>query len=83
MKVQSLYTVGELAKLCGFRPRRMRRWLARENVRLVRSGQSVVVPLVSFRDAFPEVWESIRLKHRLEPAPCAACGGSIDPAGAV
>lgn len=79
MKLKTLYTVNELAAMCGFRNRRMRNWIARENVPVVQSGRSVVIPLAAFRDAFPQVWESIVIRYNLRPAACSACGQRVDP----
>ncbi len=78
LEVQSTYQVAELARMAGMKPRTMRRWLYREEV-VVRQGRSVVVPLVRFRDAFPEVWESIRIRMALKPGKCGACGSVVVP----
>lgn len=76
--VRSTYQVNELARMSGMKPRTLRRWLYRQGV-VVRQGRSVVVPLVAFRDAFPQVWESIRLSLALKPGKCGACGSVVVP----
>lgn len=79
MKVKALYTVPELAEMAGMDEQRMRRWIARAQLSVVRSGRAVMVPLPAFRDAFPQVWEAIKLQRGLKAGNCEACGGQVRP----
>jgi len=78
-RVKALYTVPELATLIGMHHRTLRRWLARKNVPLLHVGASVAVPLIVFRDAFPEVWQSVKAISELHRGACPVCGETIDP----
>ena len=87
-RVKALYTVPELATLIGMHHRTLRRWLAKKPVPLLHVGSSVAVPLIAFREAFPEVWASLKAIHELgKPWPklrwgqgaCPVCGETIDP----
>ena len=78
-RTKALYTVPELATLIGMHHRTLRRWLARKKVPLLHVGASVAVPLVSFREAFPEVWASIKAMAELTQGVCPVCGETVDP----
>ena len=78
-QVKALYTVPELATLIGMHHRTLRRWLAKKPVPLLHVGGSVAVPLIAFREAFPEVWASLKAVHELRPGVCPVCGEPVDP----
>lgn len=78
LEVKTLYRVNELAAMSGMPVRTLRRWLDARELS-IRVGRSVIVPLVRFRDAFPEVWESIRIRNNLKRSSCTACGASVAP----
>jgi hypothetical protein len=78
-RVKALYTVPELATLIGMHHRTLRRWLAKKPVPLLHVGGSVAVPLIAFREAFPEVWASLKAVHELRQGACPVCGESLDP----
>jgi hypothetical protein len=46
---------------------------------LLHVGASVAVPLVVYRDAFPEVWQSVRAISELRRGACPVCGEAVDP----
>ena len=73
-RVKALYTVPELATLIGMHHRTLRRWLARKQVPLLHVGASVAVPLVVFRDAFPELWASPKAMHEPRQGACPVAG---------
>jgi hypothetical protein len=79
LRVKALYTVPELATLIGMHHRTLRRWLAKKNVPLLRVGASVGVPLIAFREVFPEVWASLKVVHELRQTVCPICGETVDP----
>ena len=79
LHVKALYSVPELAAVIGKSERTLRRWLARKEVPLLRVGASVAVPLVAFREAFPEVWASLRVVGGLSHG--AACPVCRSPTG--
>jgi excisionase family DNA binding protein len=77
-ELKALYTVPELAAMIGMHPRTLRRWLERKEVPLLRVGESISVPLVAFREAFPEVWASLRAVGGLSrDIACPVCGESV------
>ena len=78
-RVKALYTVPELATLIGMHHRTLRRWLAKKPVPLLHVGGSVAVPLIAFRDAFPEVWASLKAATELRQGLCPVCGEVVDP----
>jgi hypothetical protein len=59
--------------------RTLRRWLAKKNVPLLHVGASVAVPVVVFRDAFPEVWQSVNAISELHRGACPVCGETVEP----
>lgn len=61
MNIKPLYRVKELADLTGLHEDTVYRWVKEGKVSSVRVGRVVLIPLSSFRDAFPEVWEAIRI----------------------
>jgi hypothetical protein len=61
--LKPMYSVRELSVLVGVEPRRVLRWLHKENVDLVRIGRSIMVAQVDFACAFPKLWHKIRLTH--------------------
>ena len=73
----TLYTVPELATLIGMHPRTLRRWLAKKPVALLHVGGAVAVPLIAFRNAFPELWASLKTMHELKQSPCPVCGETV------
>jgi hypothetical protein len=79
LRVKALYTVPELAQLIGMHHRTLRRWLAKKQVPLLHVGASVAVPLVVFREAFPEVWQSVKATSELHRGACPVCGETVDP----
>jgi hypothetical protein len=78
-RVKALYTVPELATLIGMHHRTLRRWLAKKPVPLLHVGGSVAVPLIAFREAFPEVWASLKAVSELRQGVCPVCGEVVDP----
>ena len=78
-RAKALYTVPELATLIGMHHRTLRRWLAKKPVALLHVGGSVAVPLIAFREAFPEVWASLKAMHELARGACPVCGETVDP----
>jgi len=42
-------------------------------------GSSVAVPLISFREAFPEVWASLKAIYELRQSARPVCGETVDP----
>ena len=78
-QVKALYTVSELATLIGMHHRMLRRWLAKKPVPLLHVGGSVAVPLIAFREAFPEVWASLKAMNELRRGACPVCGETVDP----
>ena len=75
LQVKVLYTVPELATMIGMHHRTLRRWLARKEVPVLRVGGAVAVPLVAFREAFPDVWASLKAVGSLgKPTACPVCG---------
>jgi hypothetical protein len=80
-ELRVLYTIPELAQLVGMTRFAMGRLLRRHKVRFVEYGVSgKLVPLVSFRDALPDVWNSIilRLDVTSRVIECDACGAKVD-----
>jgi len=77
-RVKALYTVPELATLIGMHQRTLRRWLAKKPVPLLHVGRSVAVPLIAFREAFPEVWASLKAVSEFGPGVCPVCGAVVD-----
>jgi len=77
-RVKALYTVPELASLIGMHHRTLRRWLAKKKVPLLHVGASVGVPLIVFREAFPEVWASLKAVNELRQGSCPVCGEVVD-----
>lgn len=74
MKLKAIYRVKELAELAGIPERTMRAWLVHKQVSVLRVDRSVLVPLPAFRDAFPEVWDAIRLERDVSgTAKCPVC----------
>lgn len=61
MNVKALYRVRELAELTGLNDETIYRWARDGRLASVRVGRTVLIPLASFRDSFPEVWEAIRI----------------------
>lgn len=78
LQVKALYRVKELAEMSGIQERTLRRWIDRQKMS-IRIERSVLIPLAGFRDAFPQVWESIRIRQSLKPSNCEACGGALKP----
>ena len=78
-RVKAAYTVPELATLIGMHHRTLRRWLARKKVPLLHVGASVAMPLVVFREAFPEVWQSVKAISERHGGACPVCGETVDP----
>ena len=77
-ELKALYTVPELAAALGMRHRTFRRWLVVKGVPLLRVGGAVAVPLVAFREAFPDVWASLTALSRPNAIiACPACRGTI------
>jgi hypothetical protein len=75
-----MYSVPELAELCGMTRQALHRLLVRQDVRVLRVGRVVLVPLSGFRDAFPEIWSAIVLARGFtgsETIECPACGTKI------
>jgi hypothetical protein len=72
-RVKALYTV------IGMHHRTLRRWLARKGVPLLHVGASVAVPLVMPREAFPEVWRSVKAIGELHRGTCPVCGETVEP----
>lgn len=60
MNVKALYRVRELAEMTGLSEDTIYTWTKSGRLPCVRIGRSVLIPLSSFRDAFPEVWEALR-----------------------
>lgn len=77
-RVKALYTVPELAALIGMHHRTLRRWLAKKPVPLLHVGGSVAVPLIAFREAFPEVWASLMAVHEFRQGACPVCGETVN-----
>lgn len=83
LEPQVVYTVGELARLLGWTRFRVTRLLRKRDVKTTRFGErsAELVPLVAFKDAFPEVWASIVMKHGLTisacDAKCPVCGSTV------
>jgi hypothetical protein len=59
--------------------RTLRRWLAKKPVSLLHVGGAVAVPLIAFREAFPEVWASLKAVHELRQGSCPVCGETVEP----
>lgn len=79
VKTKALYTIVELAEMAGIRERRLRKWIRREGMPLVRYGRSVMVSLPVFRAAFPQVWAAVRLQNAMRAGRCEACGATVQP----
>lgn len=83
LEPQVVYTVGDLARLLGWTRFRVARLLRRKGVQTVNFGErsASLVPLVAFRAAFPEVWDSIVVKHSMPrkgcDAQCPVCGSKV------
>ena len=57
--IKPVYRVEELARMVGLSRFAVLRLLKRYEVPTIRSGRTVLVPLVAFRVAFPDLWESV------------------------
>ena len=80
-EMKALYTVPELAEAIEMHHRTFRRWLERTEVPLLKVGGAVAVPLVSFREALPDVWASLTaLNASRQVITCPACGATISTA---
>lgn len=79
MKVKALYTIAQLAELSGMDEQKLRRWILRSQMSVVRHGRSCMIPMFAFRDAFPLIWESIRRNNQITSGTCQACGGTVRP----
>lgn len=60
---QAVYRVSELAQLAGVEKRRMARVLDRSGVEVRTVGGVRLVALTSLRDAWPDLWDSMVLRH--------------------
>lgn len=73
MRLKAAYTVPELSKLVGISRWTLWRMLVRDDVPMVRNGRGLLVPLVSFRQAYPIVWDSTMLALGLHPLTQVEC----------
>lgn len=60
------YTVTELAELLQMDYFRAYRLIQSSRMRLVRSGDRILVPLSSFKRCFPDLWESLIIIAQLK-----------------
>jgi hypothetical protein len=78
-RLKASYTVTELAQLADVSRFKLWRMILAEDVRTIRTGRSVLVPLVALRVAFPDLWESMVIKLGLTPitpVDCTVCGAT-------
>lgn len=62
MNIKPLYSVSELAKMSGIPRDTIYDWVAKGKVAHVKIGdgrEGIRIPLSSFRDRFPDVWDAI------------------------
>jgi hypothetical protein len=66
--LKAAYGVSELAELSGMSRHQVYRLVtARLGLRSERPYAKLMIPLTSFQEAFPEIWESILLRASLGP----------------
>lgn len=66
MNLKAVYSVAEVAEMMGLSVwQALRRLKAAGVVEGRGRGAKIDVPLVAFREAFPDLWESILLTQRL------------------
>jgi hypothetical protein len=65
LAVKALYSVNALARAAGIGHRPLQRVLAVMDVRVVRVGRFLFVPLTELEEKFPPLWESIRTAETL------------------
>jgi hypothetical protein len=88
--LRAAYSFAELAAMIGWPdPRRVERLCEGAGLRLMRASGGekrprLLVPLVEFSRAFPDLWASIVLRAQLAGAPlpervtCEACGAVVE-----
>ena len=65
LEVQSLYSIGALARAANVSPYLLRRLLRAKGVELLRAGRAQLVPLVELETKIPLLWQSIQAAEML------------------
>lgn len=64
-RLRAVYTIQELAELMGLPAKRVWAMVRKSEIRVARSGTRILVPISSFRIAFPDLWDSIVMVQQL------------------
>lgn len=78
-KVKAAYSIRELSELTGLSRWQVHRMIARDDVQTIKLGDHLMVPLLAFRVAYPELWSSLVVAHSLQsstPVECSVCGAT-------
>lgn len=78
--IKAFYTFSELGNLVGRSRWAIRKWVQRKTVRTEMIGGVTVVSLVAFRDAYPDIWDSILEVHGVgvSAIECPSCGAELE-----
>lgn len=68
MKLKALYSVRDVRRMTGLSRQEIHRWLHDSGCPTVRIGGRTFVTLHALRATFPEVWESVVLKAKIDEA---------------
>lgn len=71
--LKAAYGVSELAAMAGLSRFQVHRLLVSRKVPTTEIGKKVLVPLVGFKMAFPEIWDSIVVRLSLPHTACVVC----------
>jgi hypothetical protein len=63
--VKAVYCIAELAKSAGISWFAMRRVLLANNVKFLRAGRTILVPLPEIQNHVPQLWEALVALERL------------------
>jgi len=59
-----VFSMGELATLCGVPRKRLRRLLETNGVKLLRSGRTYIVSRIALAETLPDIYEGLRQRLR-------------------
>jgi hypothetical protein len=68
LPIQALYPLSDLARAMGVSHRRLQNLLKTAEVRVIRAGRFLYVPLTELEDKVPPLWDSIKAAETLRRA---------------